>query len=493
MKNLLKIVFLLFTCIILFSFQKEERPNILFIEVDDLTAKYLGFFGANFAKTPRIDKLAEEGVVFTNAVVQAAMCSPSRNSLITSLYPHNLGLYHNLDLSNLPKGVWTFPKQLQKEGYRTIWVGKNHLIPNRKGVGGDNPVEYMNNGMRKEMGFHDVFQSKGRSVVLQNAIKQFKEKGCWDENIDAYGDFLFQNNLLEKFIADGFQSPSTLDPETEYMDGFFTTIAIEKLKSYKTSDPFFMWVNFSGPHNPYNAPEKYQRKFNKNDMPSNIESGDDFEELPKEMRAHINDHGKSFDARERKKYSANINYMDEQVGRFIDFINTSRFKDNTIIVFFSDHGTMLGDHGLIGKETLFKEILNPSLIIHYPKKYASKKENTPVELLDLGKTVLAISGAKQETLDKIPNGNSLLPLLKGECTFKGDGIVYSELRTVTSVFNGEFKYLDNEEFPVLFDLKENPDETINVINKYPEIAAYLKKEKDKWLEETTYPKPHIQK
>ena len=456
----------------------EEKPNILFIEVDDLTAKYLGSYGADFAKTPQIDNLAKNGVVFSNAVTQAAMCSPSRNSLITSLYPHNLGLYHNLDLTNLPKGVWTFPKQLQKEGYHTIWVGKNHLIPNRKGMGGETPIEYMNNGMKQEMGFHDVFQSMGRSVVLQKAIR---EKDNWTVGKDAYGDFLYKNNLLEIFINDGFQKPTSLDPKTEYMDGFFTTVALEKLKHYNNKEPFFMWVNFSGPHNPYNAPKEYQRKYNKKDMPPIIEPLEEEKKLPNGLRPHFNKKNDFYESIERRKYMANVTYMDDQVGRFIDFINTSRFKDNTIIVFFSDHGTMLGDHGIIGKETLYKEILDPALIIHYPKKYKPQRENTPIELLDLGKTVLDIAGASNKTLDSVPFGNSLLPLLNKEKGFKGNGIVFSEIRNCTSVFNGEFKYIECKDGSVLFNLKENPDETINVINKYPDVVKKLKNAKKMWL------------
>ena len=134
-----KVLFSLITCIFILSCgpsqpEPDSPPNILFIEVDDLTAKYLGIHGAKIARTPNIDSLAQSGVIFKNAMAQGVMCTPSRNSLITGKYPHELGLYENLDLKSLPKDIWAFPMTLQQHGYTNFWVGKNHLIPYRGGL-----------------------------------------------------------------------------------------------------------------------------------------------------------------------------------------------------------------------------------------------------------------------------------------------------------------------------------------------------------------------
>ena len=463
------------------SSKKDQQPNILFIEVDDLTAKYLGCFGAEFAKSPCVDELAASGAVFSNAVVQGAMCSPSRNTLITALYPHNLNLYENWDITTLPKGIWTFPKALQKEGYKTYWVGKNHILPNRKGIKSENLIDYMNKGMQIEMGFDDVYQSAGRSLVLQRAMKIFSEKNCWETGIDAYGDFLFENNLMGTFLKEGFVTPTTLDPDTEFMDGHFTTVAIDKMREYTGESPFFMWVNFSGPHTPFNVPKEYLSMFNIDDMPKIIDPNDETFEMPAKLIHHPNPKNNRRTAIHRRDYSASIAYMDVQVGRLINFINTSHYSDNTIIVFFSDHGIMTGDHCLLGKMTLYKEVLNPSLIISFPNKYKAQWVDTPVDLLDLGKTVLDIAGANEKTLSETPNGNSLLPLLTGVGQFKGTGFGFSEIRGFRSIFNGDYKYIDNSETPILFNLKVDPDETQNMLKKEPEMAAYLKKAIDEWL------------
>ncbi len=483
MKKLILLILVLFSCSPNATTEptKKQRPNILFIEVDDLTAKYLGCFGAEFARTPTIDKLSDTGVVFTNAVVQGAMCTPSRNSLITTLYPHNLGLYHNLDIKSLPKGIWTFPKALQKEGYYTSWVGKNHLLPYRWGIEADNRIDYMNKGMQMEMGFDDVYQSMGRAMVLKIAKEQFSKEGCWEEGRDVYGDFLFKNNLLDTFMTEGNSTPTSLNPDTEYMDGHFTTVAIDKMRNYTGENPFFMWVNFSGPHTPFNVPKEYLRRFNKKDMPEPINPNNETFDLPKNLKSHPNQFDKQRTAIYRKNYTASIAYMDDQVGRLVDFVNTSKYSDNTVIVFFSDHGIMTGDHGTLGKETLFKEVLNPTLIISYPKKYKARWVTTPVELLDLGKTVLDIAETKENTLNETPNGNSLLPLLTGEGEFDGNGIVFSEIEGFRSVFNGDYKYIHNAQTPILFDLNECPDETNNVFKEEPEMVTHLKNAMNEWL------------
>jgi len=462
--------------------EKDQRPNILFIQVDDLTAKYMGFFGADFAKTPNLDSLASSGVVFNNAVVQGTMCTPSRNSLITGMYPHNMDLYENLDLFSLPKDTWTFPKALKKEGYKTFWVGKNHLLPyiNRSKVE-NTIIDRRNKAVQVEMGFDDVYQTLGKAMVLDMAQKQFAKDSCWEEGRDAYADFLFENGLLDTLIKEGYNIPTTLDPDTEMIDGHFTSIVIDKIGAYKGNSPFFMWVNYSGPHSPFNVPKEYLDMFELKDMPDVIDRYCETFDIPKELKQHPIPEELTAMFYYRKKYSAAISYMDAQAGRLIDFINSSRFKDNTIIVFFSDHGIMTGDHGLVGKSTLFKEVLNPSLVISYPKEYKPQRVTIAVELLDLGKTVLDIAGVPKETLDEIPNGNSLLPLLNGNGQFAGSGIGFSELRGLRSAFNGDYKYIDHPETPILFNLKEDPYETQNMIEKEPEMAAHLKKAMDQWF------------
>ena len=477
-----RVLFLLII-VLCYSCQDAERPpNIIFIETDDLTAKYLGAFGAEWAKTPNIDCIASTGVVFENAVVQGTSCTPSRNSLITSLYPHNLNLYENEDLKFLRKGIWTFPKALQQEGYKTIWVGKNHLLPARDTIDTENIIELKNNALKKEMGFDDVYQSYGKSMVLEIARRQYKNDSCWRENFDAYADFLYHNNLLDQYMEEGVRTNTILDPNTETMDGHFTTIALEKLQRYKEKEaPFFLWLNFTGPHPPFNVNQKYQDQYRWQDMPPPIDTIHKNYKLPNEL-AHspVPKTVKAMNGY-RKRYAASIASVDAQVGRILDYLNNTELTQNTIIVFFSDHGIMTGDHGLLEKNNLYKEVLNPALMISYIGKYNARREQKAVELLDLGKTVLDIAGASEINLSQVPSGNSLLPLLDEKGNFEGPGAGISELKNLRSIFDGEFKYIDHPETPLLFNLLENPDETENRMEQDKEVAIQLKKKLDQLI------------
>ena len=486
MKNVSVLLFVAF--IITSSFishqKKDKQPNILFVEVDDLTAKYLGCFGAEFAVTPNVDALAKNGVVFENSICQGTMCGPSRNSLIAGLYPHNLGFYENKQLPSLPKDVWAFPKALQGEGYETFWVGKCHVRPSTQGIKANSPSERKDKALQQQMGFDHVYQSAGRVVVLKTSKKQIAKGKGWKKGKDAYGDFLFENGLLEKFVEEtDKQIPTTLDPDTEYMDGHFTTKAIEQMKSYEGEKPFFMWVNFSTPHGPFDVPQKYHDMFKAEDMPEIIDPAAEQFEVPAHLKHSINKKGKKGTAKMRAEYAATIAYMDDQVGRLFDFVNNSKFADNTVIVFFSDHGLMTGDHGLVHKTTLYKEVLNSSLIISQPKKYKASRVVQPVELLDLGKTVLDIAGADEATLNSCPNGFSLVPFLENKKYVRPEA-AFSELEGFISATTTRYKYIHNEELPILFDLEKNPNETINFAKENPQQVAEMQKMVADWIERT---------
>ena len=230
------------------------RPDVVFIEVDDLTYKYVGAFGAQGIRTPNIDRLAASGVLFEHAIVQGCMCSPSRNSLITARYPQNLGLFRNGDLKQIPQNTWAFPVALQRAGYHTSWIGKSHLLPytdDQPGRGGDKKTA----GMKARMGFDEVWQSAGRHVALKKAkelaasldggtANNGRQGGKWKRGIDAYADHLHDKGLLMQFVNDGVQ-PTTLDVD-DYLDGFIAKKTVDWISDYRDSKPFFLWVNFSG-------------------------------------------------------------------------------------------------------------------------------------------------------------------------------------------------------------------------------------------------------
>lgn len=487
--NLRYLFFLLLLSLYACSSEVEEseyeKPNILIITVDDLTAKYIGAFGSELTITPNIDGLGKQGVVFQNAVTQAAMCTPSRNSILTAQYPHNLGLYHNLDLKKLEKGIWNFPKAVKELGYTTYFIGKNHLIPNNDGINAANNIEFLDEAMKNEFGFDIVRQSKGRTMVKTKALREIKTQGYWERGQDIYGDYLDENGLLDKFLHPEKGYISTLDPDSEYQDGFYTNLATEELSHHNNSNPFMMWLNYSGPHFPFDAPKKFQKKMKQAEIPKPIGGYNVPNDIPHIFQPHPNPYkseGK-FDVtlEYRRRYLSAIAQVDYQIGRMLRYLKKHSLLENTVIIFFSDHGIMLGDHCLIEKETLYNEVLNSGLIINWNKRIKAKKVRDVIEILDVAKTVIDLAGGEQEDLSKVPNGHSLVPFLFNEDKFTGPGVGFSETRNFRSITTSNFKFVDIADSPILFDLKNDPQETINYAKDKPEVVKELKNQLDEWL------------
>lgn len=458
----------------------DKQPNILFIEVDDLHPDYLGCVGNSAVSTPSIDELARQGVLFRNAVCQGTMCGPSRNSLITGTYPHNLGFYKNGQCGDLPKGMWAFPAALQRSGYHTSWIGKSHVHASDDGITGDTKYDVKNQALAKVMGFDSVFASVGRALL------QSKRRKPTD---DSYLNALNELGYFEQFYADKRQN-STL-PDDVYMDGFFARRAIEQITSYQTDPkqqkPFFLWLNLSLPHGPLDVPDGYHAPY-ANSRFHTVQPPGDQGDLPPELVASKYKPNKDV-LQNQRQFGACVTFIDGLVDRLVRTLDEQGIRDETMIVFFSDHGIMMADHGLSGKGTLFRETLNPSLIVSLPGAARNgKQEQRPVELLDILKTCLELAGAPQEELAH-PFGESLLPLLTGEGEYER-AVCFGEMTGFYAVVTEQYKYINNFDYqenttgPVLFDLKNDPKEMRNVAAEHQEIVRAMQTTADRWLSET---------
>lgn len=456
--------------------QADERPNVVFIEVDDLTFKYIGAFGAKHIRTPHIDALAARGVTFSNGVVQGCMCAPSRNSLITGRYPQNLGLYSNGDIKQLPADTWAFPRALKAAGMYTAWIGKSHLLPfveDQKGRNGAKKTE----GMKQRMGFMDVWQSAGRHVALKKARELAKEPDApWRSGVDAYADHLHANGLLQQFVDDAEQ-PTTL-PVNDCLDGLVATKAVRWIESYVRREPFFLWVNFSGPHGPYNPPAEYLSRYEPSQMPPVIKDSDHVD-IPSCLRPHEWRKSEASIPVQRVAYAGMISFIDEQVGRILDAIERKGIADKTVIAFFSDHGIMEGDHGLMHKETLYKEVLNACLIVADPRGARGKRVDRTVELLDLVPTVLEIAEVPEHQRRQ-GFGESLLPLLRDDGAAYQRPFAVAQIRDATALVTDRHKYIETPQGDVLFDLEHDPDETVNVAGAQKLLCQKLKTTLERW-------------
>lgn len=447
--------------------RKDKRPNILFIEVDDLNYEYLSSNGSQVIQTPHVDRLAESGVRFKNAVCQGMMCGPSRNSLMTGLYAHNLGFYNNGEMSSLPKDVWTFPKGLQKAGYYTAWIGKCHIRPYKKGMS-------KTQAMQLQMGFDFAQVTEGR-VVLTRKAKKGK-----DIEKDWYLSYLKEKGWLEQFMNE-YPEISTL-PEEAYLDGFFTKNAEAFLANYQSKEPFFLWLNYSVPHGPYDVAKSYHEPFKKEDMPGTTVP--DYEvphNLVKKTKVNANE---DFQKQEQAGHCAAVSFMDKQVGKVVDALKANGLFENTIIVFFSDHGVMLGDHQRNHKGTLFRQITNPALIVSYPPQFKTNQVvEAPVELIDLVQTTLEMAKVPESELEQRKSSHSLVPLLTGKASSVRE-VAYGEIDGYVMATDGHYRLIKGADVSLLFDDVKDPKNLHDIAKDYPEVVKRLSDNIDNWLKET---------
>jgi len=451
----------------------DPRPNIVFVEVDDLMYRFMGSCGRGFAKTPNIDKLAQNGIFFKNAVCQGMMCGPSRNSLVTGLYPHNLGFYRNGQMGALPDNAPSFPAAMKDAGYATAWVGKCHVHPPMKGKGKMPTSE----ALKENIGFDYAVASVGRAMLAGRVLKGKNMDG------DVYIEHLKKRGLLETYIKDCKEKVSATSlPEDDYLDGFYTKTAEEWISAYKGDKPFFVWLNLSCPHGPHNVPQKYHDMYKDAVIPPPLTDsfgGDIPAGLLKDNKAAI---AKKL-PESRRGFAAATTFVDAMLGRIINQLKAKGVYDNSVIVFFSDHGIFMGNHGRIHKGCVFNEVTNPSLIISYPKQF--KKgiiEEKPVELLGLIKTCLDLAAADESSKNAF-FGESILPLLTGKGEYKTE-YAFSEIEGFQSCFNGRYRYIANSEKPLLYDLKSDSGEMHNIAAEHPEVAERMQKATEAWFKQT---------
>lgn len=440
--------------------QAAQRPNIIFIEVDDLNYKYSDVEGSNLLDTPNMDRLAKSGTYFKNAMCQGMMCGPSRNSLISGLYPHNMGFYRNGQLRTFPEGTWMFPQALQKAGYFTSYIGKSHIKGYKKG------------DLTKEQGFDHIQHTAGRAVLLSKAKKGKQIK-------DWYFDYLNEEGLFDTLMEDHKKKQYSTLPEDAYLDGFFTKASIDFIEDYNAEKPLFMWINYSLPHGPHDVAKKYHT-FKEKDMPGTQKAN--FEHPPKLIENARK--AKPTMKKTQAEYCGAISFLDRQIGRVLEQLEKSKMLDNTIIVLFSDHGIMMGDHELIHKGTLFRQITTPTLVIAWPEQFKKGVvETAPVELLDLIPTALEVAGGEAYDTREYKATESLLPLLTGKGTFERK-YAFGEVESYITVSDGHYRLIQGEGNNLLFDEINDPDNLTNIADKHPERVVELSKAIEAWIKKS---------
>lgn len=450
-----------------------DKPNIIFIEVDDLLYTYTSVWGSKTSPTPTVERLAKAGFVFDQAMCQGMMCGPSRNSLISGKYPHQLGFYQNGDMKKLPEKTWTLPHALKQNGYTTAWIGKSHLKPHFENKKEKTGADTFN----KFFGFDYSLHTLGRALVGDDD----HEEGGKGDGPNPYMQFLEKSGLLKQYQADAKAGRNSTLDEDAYLDGWFTKNTLDYIGAHDAKKPLFLWVNFSVPHGPYDVADPYHEPFSEVKMPgiTKVENYTHPESLIKRTRSYGSEKKAIEDQR---GFHSNIAFMDHQVDRILAALREKGMLDNSWIVFFSDQGVMSGAHGLIHKSTLFRQITQPSLIIRPPSDIAGgKRIAQPVELMDLLPTFLEVGGV---TAEKSPAGVSLTPLFKGGAIQRP--YVFGEIEDWIVVSDGRHRLIRSvkDEGAFLFDDIADPENLRDIAKEKPEVVKALGLAIDGWLKQT---------
>ncbi|PQO46760.1 sulfatase [Blastopirellula marina] len=378
--------------------QAAEKPklNVLFIAADDMNCD-LGVYGDKLVHTPNLDRLAKLGVRFDNAYCQQPLCGPSRASLMTGLRPDTLDMHtlaHELRKKN--PDVVTLGQMFRNNGYFTARAGKIFHYGNPSQIGTD----------------------------------ANDDPATWDERYNPAGIDKKQENKIVRYSKGGLGiSMAWWDPESadeEHTDGMVATKIVELIDSHK-DEPFFLAAGFFNPHCPYVAPKKYFDLYplDKITVPNLEEAKADLADVPQmAIQRDLKGWPYYFDgitedqARKCKQaYYASISFVDAQVGRLLDALEKNDLMDNTVIVFWSDHGYFLGEKGLWYKRKAFERSARMPLIIAAPGLAAGADTNKPVELVDLYPTLADLCGLEPpQNLE----GRSLRPLLTNPADAKWD-------------------------------------------------------------------------
>ena len=428
------------------------QPNILFLMTDQQRWDAMSCSG-DWVKTPHLDRIAAEGVRFTNCVTTTPICIPARVTLQTGLYPHNTAVWNNIDFT-LPPEAQSWMRVLRDLGYRTSLFGKTHLHPHR---GDLRDREHLLNAY----GLDDVNEIGGPHAsesVLSHMTEMWEEKGL----LSAYREDFAERRRSNRYVA----KPST-HPLEDYADVYVGQCAKNYLDAYDHSQPWFCWVSFGGPHEPWDAPEPYASMYDPNDMPEPTPRFTNIEGRPEgwldvymERRTPTFEEGDK--ASLRANYAGNVTLIDDQIGEILGVIEARGELDNTVIAFTSDHGEMNGDSDLLHKMNFLDGALRVPLLVRTretAKNGSAKVTDTMCENCDVGPTLVECAGGEIEYRQF---AKSLLGAMNGSPTHREDSV--SEFRGEFLIVTEEWKMAVNREGEpyMLLDRKGDPRETRNL-------------------------------
>lgn len=465
-----------------------NQPAIILITCDELKKDTLSCYGNRAIETTHIDSLLNRGTDYQNCYTSSPWCLPARCSILTGLYPHNSGAYSNFRKCPLDNGLPNLFTELKRNGYETSLFGKCHFAPvPYDETRADVTLPYDDfKAYYESLGIDRLVLEDDKQVSVwfyDDYSKEMEKRGF----LKSYRDYVWDRSKQKVFR---FPGPAEVHP-----DAWVGQKAVDYLNRC-TADgkPQFVWVSFSGPHYPFDAPANYWDQVDCTQLTPMKRRKD---ELKGEDRihhknyygggnmdgCHTADHGgcgyysEEYWENLRISYNANMKLIDDQVGHILRAIKAV-YGDNALIIFTADHGEMLGNHGLWGKHNCaYEEVWHIPMIVQFPRQSVAETRKEFVNSTDICPTCVSLAGGDFAFCD----GYSLTDREK----LKERRYTFAEGEGYLAVTDGTYKYIHvqktGEEYQEFLDLQKDPDEFENRI-EFPESQEPLARLRGKLLE-----------
>lgn len=455
-----------------------KRPNVLLIYTDQQRWDTLRAAGNSLIHTPNLDRLAERGALFESAFVNCPVCMPSRMSILSGRYPASLGIAVNG--IEMPEDIPCLHNLLKPYGYHTASIGKLHF-KNHASMFRDHREPH------PDYGFD--------TLILSD------EPGCYD---DAYIKWVAEKDPAAVPLCRVSTPPAWTgkpvnahprDTVNPYVFGgpehlTHTAFAAEETIEFlrrRRKGPFFCAAGFYAPHAPLNPPERFVDMYKTEDMPlPKRRPGENFKNTQDSQWKKV-----------RAFYYALITHIDEEIGKIMDELDSLNLTQDTIIIFTSDHGDNLGDHGLIGKSQAYDSSSRVPLLVSYPANVSEgQRKGEIVESVDIAPTVLDWCGVQIPPFMQGRSFRSLLERGRGNYMERTSAFIEHRkpfLEAYKAVRTRDYLYIVRDDGrEELFDLQRDPHQLENIVNKPDgeEPLVQLRKELiDRWFTvESQYPK-----
>jgi arylsulfatase A-like enzyme len=452
-----------------------SQPHIVLITADQLRADALGCYGGQAVETPNLDRLAAGADRYTAAYTASPWCLPSRSSIVTGQYPHTHRAYSNFRDCRLDPATPNLYSLLGDQGYTTSHIGKCHYAP----------VPYSETRPDRTLPY-DAFRDYYLSLGIDHlALQDDKQVSVWyaddySRELDAAGYLeAYRAAVWNRDYAKVFPFPG---PAAWHPDAWVGRKAAERIAGVDPAQPQFLWVSFSGPHFPFDAPDDYLDRVDSSQVGEATMVPGEFDDParihhtsyhgPKGIEGAGSAGGKGTSAysddywtRLRTRYYANVALIDDAVGLVLDAI-TRHLGDDVLVIFTADHGEMLGSHRLWGKHSCgYEDVLRVPLLVRHPEQREGATVASRVQLIDLLPTCLAVAGSSYNRAE----GRPLAPGVGHE----GYRYVVAEGEGFLAISDGGATYIsamrDGVRLREVFDLVRDPGATRNAIDD-PELA-----------------------